>query len=35
VEAAMSRLRRKIDEAGAGGKLHTIRGIGYMLRETA
>ena len=35
VEAAMSRLRRKLDEAGAGGKLNTIRGIGYMLRETA
>lgn len=35
VEAAMSRLRRKLDEAGAGGKLSTIRGIGYMLRETA
>lgn len=35
VEAAMSRLRRKLDEAGAGGKLKTIRGIGYMLREAA
>lgn len=33
VEAAISRLRRKLDEAGAGGRLHTIRGVGYMLRE--
>lgn len=34
VEAAMSRLRRKLDEVGASDSLHTIRGIGYMLRET-
>lgn len=33
VEAAISRLRRKLDEVGAGGRLHTIRGVGYMLRE--
>ncbi|MBN8829222.1 MAG: response regulator transcription factor [Sphingomonadales bacterium] len=33
VEAAISRLRRKLEEAGARGALHTIRGIGYMLRE--
>ncbi len=32
VEATVSRLRRKLDEAGAGGSLHTIRGVGYMLR---
>lgn len=35
VEAAVSRLRRKLDEAGAGGALHTIRGVGYMLKDTA
>ncbi len=35
VEAAMSRLRRKLDEVGASESLHTIRGVGYMLRETA
>ncbi|WP_404710504.1 response regulator [Sphingomonas sp. MMS24-J13] len=35
VEAAMSRLRRKLDEVGASESLHTIRGIGYMLRDTA
>ncbi len=33
VEAAMSRLRRRLDEAGAGGLLHTIRGVGYMLKD--
>jgi two-component system, OmpR family, response regulator QseB len=34
VEAAMSRLRRKLDEVGASESLHTIRGVGYMLRDT-
>lgn len=33
VEAAISRLRRKLEDAGAGGNLHTIRGVGYMLRD--
>ncbi len=33
VEAIISRLRRKLDEAGAGGQLHTVRGVGYLLRE--
>ncbi len=33
VEAAISRLRRKFEDAGAGGNLHTIRGVGYMLRD--
>lgn len=33
VEAVVSRLRRKLDEAGAGGRLHTIRGVGYMLGD--
>jgi two-component system OmpR family response regulator len=33
VEARMSRLREKVD-AGAGSRLiHTIRGVGYVLRE--
>jgi len=35
VEATVSRLRRKLDDAGAGGRLHTIRGVGYMLRDQA
>lgn len=34
VEAAISRLRRKLEEVGARGVLHTIRGVGYMLRDT-
>lgn len=35
VEAVISRLRRKLDDAGAGGALHTIRGVGYMLKDIA
>ncbi|EQB19387.1 winged helix-turn-helix domain-containing protein, partial [Sphingobium lactosutens] len=31
----VSRLRRKLDEAGATGALHTIRGVGYMLKDVA
>ncbi len=34
VEAAISRLRRKLAEANAPLEIHTIRGIGYMARET-
>lgn len=34
VEAAVSRLRRKLDDAGLAGQLHTVRGIGYMLRSS-
>jgi two-component system response regulator QseB len=33
VEAIVSRLRSKLDEAGVARHLHTIRGIGYMLRD--
>lgn len=33
VEAVVSRLRRKIEEAGGTGVLHTVRGVGYLLRE--
>ena len=32
VEAGISRLRRKLDEAGAQGLLHTVRGLGYMVK---
>lgn len=32
VEANVSRLRRKLEEAGAELELHTIRGVGYMAR---
>lgn len=34
VEATVSRLRRKLDEAGLGGQLHTVRGVGYLLRSS-
>lgn len=33
VEAAVSRLRKHLDEAGAPGMLHTVRGVGYLLEE--
>lgn len=32
VEANVSRLRRKLEDAGADLELHTIRGVGYMAR---
>jgi two-component system OmpR family response regulator len=35
VDAAVSRLRRALDEAGADITLRTIRGVGWMLREGA
>ena len=34
IEAAVSRLRRKLEEAGAGNVLHTVRGVGYLLSES-
>ncbi|GAA4780613.1 response regulator transcription factor [Stakelama sediminis] len=33
VEATVSRLRRKLEQAGCGDMLHTVRGVGYMLEE--
>lgn len=35
LEASVSRLRRTLAESEAGVTLHTIRGVGYMLAETA
>ncbi len=35
IEATVSRLRRKLDDAGCDGQLHTVRGVGYLLREDA
>lgn len=35
IEATVSRLRRKLDDAGCTGQLHTVRGVGYLLREGA
>ncbi|HWJ87342.1 MAG TPA: response regulator transcription factor [Pelagibacterium sp.] len=35
LDAHISRLRRKLTEAGAGVEIHTIRGIGYLIRQSA
>ena len=32
LDSHMSRLRRKFTDAGAGVEIHTVRGVGYMLR---
>ena len=34
LDTHVSRLRRKLAEAGAGVTIHGIRGVGYLLRET-
>lgn len=31
IEAVVSRLRRKLEDAGHAGHLHTVRGVGYLL----
>jgi DNA-binding response OmpR family regulator len=33
LDAHVSRLRRKLDEVAAGVEIHTIRGIGYLMRR--
>ena len=33
IEAIVSRLRRRLDDAGADLDLHTVRGVGYILRK--
>ena len=35
IDAVASRLRRKLEQAGMVGALHTIRGLGYMIRDPA
>jgi two-component system OmpR family response regulator len=35
IDVHISRLRKKIDEAGQVPLLHTVRGVGYMLSEAA
>ncbi|WP_394539944.1 response regulator transcription factor [Lysobacter enzymogenes] len=35
LDAHVSRLRRRLAEAGAGVEIHGIRGVGYLLRESA
>ncbi|MFB8342774.1 response regulator [Brucella cytisi] len=32
LDSHISRLRRKFNEAGAGVEIHTVRGVGYLLR---
>ena len=33
VEVLISRLRKRLDDIGADCSIHTLRGIGYLLRE--
>ena len=33
VDVHMARLRRKVDPEGAPRLLHTVRGVGFVLRE--
>jgi two-component system OmpR family response regulator len=33
LDAHVSRLRRKLDDVAAGVEIHTIRGIGYLMRQ--
>ncbi|MBW9050968.1 response regulator transcription factor [Rhizobium mesosinicum] len=33
LDAHVSRVRRKLDAAGAGVEIHTIRGVGYLIRQ--
>jgi len=35
IDVHISRLRKKIDESERLPLLHTVRGVGYMLSETA
>lgn len=35
VEVYVSRLRRRLIEAGANIEIHTIRGVGYLIKETS
>lgn len=35
LDSHVSRLRRKLAEAGAGVEIHAIRGVGYLLREAS
>ncbi|PCD01316.1 DNA-binding response regulator [Halopseudomonas pelagia] len=35
LDSHISRLRRKLQETGAGIEIHAIRGVGYLLRESS
>ncbi|SCW38267.1 DNA-binding response regulator, OmpR family, contains REC and winged-helix (wHTH) domain [Rhizobium mongolense subsp. loessense] len=34
LDSHISRLRRKLSDSGAGVEIHTVRGVGYLLRAT-
>ena len=33
IDVQMARLRRKVDREGAGRLIHTVRGVGFVMRE--
>ena len=33
IEVYVHRLRKQLDDAGAGAEIHTVRGVGYLIRE--
>jgi two-component system response regulator TctD len=33
VEVYVHRLRKRLEEAGAGVRIETVRGVGYLLRD--
>ncbi len=33
IEVCISRLRKRLDATGSNAKIHTIRGVGYLIRE--
>ena len=35
IDVHISRLRKKIDDSGREPLLHTVRGVGYMLSDSA
>jgi len=35
LDSHVSRLRRRLNAAGAGVEIHAIRGVGYLLREAS
>ena len=35
MEVSVHRLRKQLDEIGAGVAVHTVRGVGYLIREDA
>jgi two-component system response regulator TctD len=33
IEVCVHRLRKQLDDVGAGAEIHTVRGVGYLIRE--